>query len=324
MVASRPARVAQLVEREPSKLEVAGSRPVARFGAERDRVDCGFHGEWRSLVAHPAGGRAVAGSNPVSPIERKPCVIAGLFAVLGTTDFEATGSNTGSNFCTATPIGAMKRPYGSGQIYEKWGAYYGRWRTPDGRRVNRRLGPEAHAGGSDGLTRAQAEQAFRRLQAEEAARRPIEPVVEIVTVDQAAERLRERIAIEGARLSYRQNCESMQRVHVSPAIGKRKVASVRTRGHRAAGEPDAGQGRVAEDRSQRDDVPALGVRVGGQEAAGRRRTRSPTRRGRGDAGAGRRQSGPAVLDARRARRRDRGDPGPHASTGTRSVRCCGW
>ena len=69
MVASRPARVAQLVEREPSKLEVAGSRPVARFGAERDRVDCGFHGEWRSLVAHPAGGRAVAGSNPVSPTE---------------------------------------------------------------------------------------------------------------------------------------------------------------------------------------------------------------------------------------------------------------
>ena len=37
----------------------AGSIPVARL---RDS-----HGEWRSLVAHPAGGRAVAGSNPVSP-----------------------------------------------------------------------------------------------------------------------------------------------------------------------------------------------------------------------------------------------------------------
>jgi len=111
----------------------------------------------------------------------------------------------------------MKRPYGSGQIYEKWGAYYGRWRTPDGQRVNRRLGVKRTRGGSDGLTRAQAEQAMRRLQAEDAARRPIEPVVEIVTVDQAAERLRERITIEGA-LSYRQNCESMQRVHVSPAI----------------------------------------------------------------------------------------------------------
>ena len=41
--------------------------------------------------------------------------------------------------------------------------------------------------------------------------------------------MRERITIEGARRSYRQNCESMQRVHVSPAIGKRKVASVTTR-----------------------------------------------------------------------------------------------
>src|SRR3954452_2926296 len=123
----------------------------------------------------------------------------------------------------------MKRPYGSGQIYEKWGAYYGRWRTPDGQRVNRRLGVKRTRGGSDGLTRAQAEQAMRRLQAEDAARRPIEAIAEIVTVDQAAERLRERITIEGARLSYRQNCESMQRVHVSPAMGKRKVASVTTR-----------------------------------------------------------------------------------------------
>ena len=39
----------------------------------------------------------------------------------------------------------MKRPYGSGQIYEKWGAYYARWRTPDGRRLNRRLGPKRTA-----------------------------------------------------------------------------------------------------------------------------------------------------------------------------------
>src|ERR1700761_3446227 len=29
-------------------------------------------GEWRSLVAHSAGGRAVAGSNPVSPIFETP------------------------------------------------------------------------------------------------------------------------------------------------------------------------------------------------------------------------------------------------------------
>ena len=45
----------------------AGSSPVAR--SLRPAVHS--HGEWRSLVAHPAGGRAVAGSNPVSPIEVK-------------------------------------------------------------------------------------------------------------------------------------------------------------------------------------------------------------------------------------------------------------
>ena len=91
----------------------------------------------------------------------------------------------------------MKRPYGAGQLYEKWGSYYGRWRTPDGRKLNRKLGPARVKGGSDGLTRAQAEQAFRRLQSEEAARKPVEPVAEILTVDQVADRLRERIAIEG-------------------------------------------------------------------------------------------------------------------------------
>ena len=94
----------------------------------------------------------------------------------------------------------MRRPYGSGEIYVKSGSYYGRWRTPDGRRLNRCLGPKRAKGGSGGLTRAQAEQAFRRLQAEEASR-PVKPVAEIVTVDQAAERLRQRIEIEGARLS---------------------------------------------------------------------------------------------------------------------------
>jgi hypothetical protein len=43
------------------------SRRRRRPGAMIDR-----HGEWRSLVAHPAGGRAAAGSNPVSPMQEVP------------------------------------------------------------------------------------------------------------------------------------------------------------------------------------------------------------------------------------------------------------
>jgi hypothetical protein len=37
----------------------------------------------------------------------------------------------------------MRRPPDSGQIYEKWGSYYGRWRTPDGRR---RVRLDGHTG----------------------------------------------------------------------------------------------------------------------------------------------------------------------------------
>src|SRR5881227_510166 len=53
-----------------------GSTPVARshifvLGASAAGVESPDHGEWRSLVAHPAGGRAVAGSNPVSPTSSK-------------------------------------------------------------------------------------------------------------------------------------------------------------------------------------------------------------------------------------------------------------
>jgi hypothetical protein len=56
----------------------------------------------------------------------------------------------------------MKRPYGTGHIYEKAGAYYGRWHTPDGQRRNRRLGPMRAPGSSEGLTRAIAERALRK------------------------------------------------------------------------------------------------------------------------------------------------------------------
>ena len=115
----------------------------------------------------------------------------------------------------------MKRLYGTGQLYEKNGSYYGRWRTPDGRRLNRRIGPVRAAGESDGITRAQAERAFRKVQADEARKsRARAKPKRAVTVDFAADALRERLAIEGARLSYRQNTESMQRIHVSPALGK--------------------------------------------------------------------------------------------------------
>jgi integrase len=122
----------------------------------------------------------------------------------------------------------MKRPYGTGQIYEKAGAYYGRWRTADGRRRNRRLGPKRATGSSQGLTRALAERALRQLQEAELRVGPPSDDGRGRTVDEVVDALRDRIAVEGGRKSYRQNCESMQRVHISPALGRRRVAEVST------------------------------------------------------------------------------------------------
>ena len=69
----------------------------------------------------------------------------------------------------------MKRAYGSGSLHIKSGAYYVRWRTPDGRHRNRRLGKVRTRGEKDGLTRAQAEREARRIIDTENDHPPVEP-----------------------------------------------------------------------------------------------------------------------------------------------------
>ncbi len=118
-----------------------------------------------------------------------------------------------------------KRGYGTGQLYLKHGAYYGRWRTLDGRRLNRRIGTVRDERGTTGLTRTDAERQFRKLQEAE-ERRPIRAGSERHTLDEATDALRRRLAVEGARTSYLQNCESMQRVHISPRLGAKPVDRV--------------------------------------------------------------------------------------------------
>jgi integrase len=121
-----------------------------------------------------------------------------------------------------------KRKYGTGQLHEINGTYFGRWRTSDGRRLNRRIGPARSPGSRAGLTRSQAEREFRLMQlAEERDPRPA-PGVELPTVDDLASTLRQRLALKGARPSYLEGCESMQRVHISPHLGPMAVDDVKT------------------------------------------------------------------------------------------------
>jgi hypothetical protein len=138
----------------------------------------------------------------------------------------------GCNYCRAgsspgyAAISGMPRAYGSGRLYIKSGSYYGRWRTPDGRYLNRRVGKARRRGEKDGLTKAEAERGLRRL-IEKENLRPRPPGHQpLPTVDDAVDQFRERLAIQGARLSYLQNCESMQRIHISPAVGGRRIDSV--------------------------------------------------------------------------------------------------
>jgi integrase len=109
-----------------------------------------------------------------------------------------------------------KRGYGTGQLYLKHGAYYGRWRTLDGRKLNRKIGTVA------AISRTEAERQFRKLQEAE-ERRPIRAGAERHTLDEVADSHRRRLAVEGARKSYLQGCESMQRVHISPRLGDKPI-----------------------------------------------------------------------------------------------------
>lgn len=64
---------------------------------------------------------------------------------------------------------SAKRAYGSGSIYEHHGAWYGRWRPqPGAPQLKRKLGPKRTRGGSDGLSRSEAEARLRELMAIEA------------------------------------------------------------------------------------------------------------------------------------------------------------
>ena len=119
----------------------------------------------------------------------------------------------------------QRRSYGTGQIYEKHGAYYGRWRTADGRKLNRRIGPVRSPGSRDGLGRSEAERQFRRLQQEEESRPPAAPAGQ-ATVTEAADSLRRKLALQGARKSYLLGCQSMQRVHIDPRLGSEPLPAV--------------------------------------------------------------------------------------------------
>ncbi len=114
-------------------------------------------------------------------------------------------------------------------LYEKHGAWYGRWRTTDGRKLNRKVGPMRSTVRPEGLNRSAAERRFVEMQqGEELSPRRLPDAV-VLTVADASAALRHRLAIEGSRKSYLEGCESVERCHVLPAMGDRACADVTLR-----------------------------------------------------------------------------------------------
>ena len=108
-----------------------------------------------------------------------------------------------------------RRGWGTGQLYEKHDSYYARWRTGDGRLLNRKVGPIRAAGARDGLTRSEAEKEFRRMQAAEEQLPRRDRAAPAPTLAEVSAALRRQLQLRGSRASYLENRESMDRIHIS-------------------------------------------------------------------------------------------------------------
>ena len=121
-----------------------------------------------------------------------------------------------------------KRAYGTGSLMQKHGAWYGRWRPPDGRRLSRRIGPIRKPGTDSGLTRREAEAQLRKIMLAEEVR-PTPKAAARRTVDDAASALIEHKRVQGVSRSYLQTLSAAQRHHFGPEIGGMVLRKVHRR-----------------------------------------------------------------------------------------------
>lgn len=124
----------------------------------------------------------------------------------------------------ATDTKSRRRTYGSGSLKVMNNAWYGSWYGPDGRRIQRKVGPVRSEHSRDGLTKAQAEREFARLR--EATGATIGTHAR-VTMAEAGEQLCMRLDMKGRKKSHRMTVESDLRNHIVPFFGSKELHKVR-------------------------------------------------------------------------------------------------
>lgn len=113
---------------------------------------------------------------------------------------------------TVSVVIVARRAYGTGRILIKHGAYYGSWRTPDGSRRTRKLGPA----GRNGLSKTQAEAKLRELIMTGLARVEAD---DPTTVAQLGRILLDRLARENRKPSHIETVRYHLSAHIDPLLG---------------------------------------------------------------------------------------------------------
>jgi integrase len=126
-----------------------------------------------------------------------------------------------------------RRSYGTGMLYARTDAngretWYGRGRR-NGRGFNRKLGPKRPPGGSDGLTRSQAEALLRELLGGAVNGAPAAGVGERLTFAEVGQRYLVHAKRQGRKPSTIGNVESELRVHLVSFFAGKPIDTVNMR-----------------------------------------------------------------------------------------------
>ncbi|MEJ7787870.1 MAG: site-specific integrase [Solirubrobacteraceae bacterium] len=111
-----------------------------------------------------------------------------------------------------------RRAYGTGTLRVVRGSWIASWYGSDGRRMQRKVGVARTEGRSDGMTKAQAEQALRRMR-EIGLKREVASG-QRVTMAEAGIELCRRLELKGRKKSHRMTVESDLRNHITPFFAR--------------------------------------------------------------------------------------------------------
>ena len=126
---------------------------------------------------------------------------------------------------TATNGKLGRRAYGTGTLRVVGRSWIASWYGPDGRRIQRKVGPARSEAQADGLTKAQAERVLRRMREIDTPRAARDG--RRVTMEEAGNEFCQRLELKGRRKSHRLTVASDLRNHIAPFFAGKTLDRVR-------------------------------------------------------------------------------------------------